>query len=219
MELNWFSPLPPAETDIAHYTKRLLPALSSAAKVTLWTDQHSWDRGLHEFANVRVYRLNRMPWPEINRADMTCYQIGNNPRFHGPIWQVSLQHAGVVVLHDFRLHHFFDGLFRVQSRDRTSYLALMQKYYGTQGRRDAGESYDTDARNIDHMAEQYPLTDPALENALGVIVHTQESFNNLLGNHQWPLVYAPLPFPSIQTALAVNLRTKDQYAPNSILSI
>src|SRR6266567_1608231 len=112
MELNWFSPLPPAATDIAHYNKRLIPALSSAAKVTLWTDQHSWDRGLHEFANVRVYRLNRMPWPEIKRADMTCYQIGNNPRFHGPIWQVSLQHAGVVVLHDFRLHHFFDGLFR-----------------------------------------------------------------------------------------------------------
>src|SRR3990172_10003849 len=113
MKLNWFSPLPPAKTDIAHYTKRLLPALSTVAEVTLWTEQRTWDRELENYAEVRSYRNRGIRWLELNRADMTVYQMGNNPRFHGTLWEISRLHGGVVVLHDLRLHHFFDGLYRV----------------------------------------------------------------------------------------------------------
>jgi glycosyltransferase involved in cell wall biosynthesis len=194
MKLNWFSPLPPAQTDIAHYTKRLLPALSAVAEVKLWTDQRTWDRELEKFAEIRSFRQDRISWAELNRADMTFYQIGNNPRFHGTIWQVCRLHAGVVVLHDFRLHHFFDGLFRVKFRDRNSYLAMMEKYYGEEGRRDAAHCYQNQAKNIEYMAERYPLTQLALENALGTIVHTQESFSSLAENQRSPLAYAALPF-------------------------
>ncbi len=194
MKLNWFSPLPPAKTDIAHYTTRVLPALLQLADVTLWTDQDKWDRGVEQYAEVRPYRLNRVPWVDLNRADANIYQLGNNPLFHGAIWQVSRLHAGVVVLHDFRLHHFFDGLYRVQWRDLNSYLAVMEMYYGEEGRREAAESFGNDARNIQYMAERYPLTQLALENALGVIVHTQESYDALALEAKWPIVYAPLPF-------------------------
>ena len=194
MKLNWFSPLPPAKTDIAHYTTRMLPALSQLASVVLWTDQDKWDNGVEQYAEVRHYRLNRMPWVDLNRADANIYQIGNNPLFHGAIWQVSRLHAGVVVLHDFRLHHFFDGLYRVQWRDLNSYLAVMEMYYGEEGRREAAESFRNDARNIQYMAERYPLTHLALENALGVIVHTQESYDALAPAAKWPIVSAPLPF-------------------------
>lgn len=208
MKLNWFSPLPPAETDIAHYTKRLLPALSSVAEVTLWTNQPNWERELQKFARVRRYQLNRLPWVELNRADMTFYQIGNNPRFHGAIWQISRLHAGVIVLHDFRLHHFFDGLYRVERRDRDSYLALMERYYGKQGRLDAAQSYANEAPNIAYMAEKYPLTNLALENALGVLVHSRDSFDSLERNQQWPMAYAPLPFPSEMTNIAAAQRNR-----------
>src|SRR5882672_433535 len=179
MKLNWFSPLPPAKTDIAHYTARVLPALARLAEITLWTDQRNWDKALEQHAEVRTYRIQRMPWAELNRADASFYQIGNNPLYHGAIWQVSRLHAGIVVLHDFSLHHFFDGLYRVQWRDLTSYLAVMETYYGETGRLDAAESYDNDARNIGYMAERYPLTQLAVENALGVVVHTKESFTAL----------------------------------------
>src|SRR6202022_2980726 len=120
MKLNWFSPLPPAKTDIAHYTTRLLPALSRLAQVTLWTDQRDWEKTLEKHVAVRSYRLDRLPWVELNRADACLYQIGNNPLFHGSIWQISRLHAGIVVLHDLRLHHFFDGLYRVKWRDLDS---------------------------------------------------------------------------------------------------
>ncbi len=194
MKINWFSPLPPAKTDIAHYTTRVLPALSALADVTLWTDQREWDPALKAQAEVRTFKLARMPWAELNRADANFFQIGNNPLFHGPIWQISRLHAGVVVLHDLRLHHFFDGLFRVKWRDLNSYLAAMENYYGEVGRRDAIECFHNDARNIAYMAERYPLTQLAVENALGVVVHTQETYDALASDSLCPIVLAPLPF-------------------------
>lgn len=194
MKLNWFSPLPPAKTDIAHYTKRLLPSLSSVAELTLWTDQRSWDRELEHYATVRTYRHQGIRWLELNRADMTVYQIGNNPRFHGTIWEISRLHRGVMVLHDLRLHHFFDGLYRVKYRDKKSYLAIMEKYYEQAGREDGAVCYQSNARNIDYMAQRYPLTELAVENALGVLVHTEEALENLRLVRRWPLAYAPLVF-------------------------
>src|SRR3712207_5618000 len=107
MKINWFSPLPPAKTDIAHCTARVLPALAERARVTLWTDEASWDPGLERYAAVRRYRPDAPPWTELNRADANVYHIGNNYLFHGSIWQVSRRLPGIVVMHDVRLHDFF----------------------------------------------------------------------------------------------------------------
>lgn len=209
MKINWFSPLPPARTDIAHYTTRVLPALCSLADITLWTDQREWDQALNKQVEVRTFRLGRMPWVELNRADANIYQIGNNPQFHSSIWQISRLHAGIVVLHDFRLHHFFDDIFRVKWRDLDSYCAVMENYYGPEGRRDAIESFNSNARNITYMAERYPLTDLAVKNQLGVIVHTQETFDALTKEALSPVMLAPLPFAAGPTSSHVqNLANK-----------
>lgn len=195
LRINWFSPLAPAQTDIAHYTARILPALAKRAVVTLWTDQPEWDKGLATYAEVKRYHLRKMSWAEINRAGISFFQIGNNPLFHGNIWQVSRQLGGVVVLHDFRLHHFFDGLYRPHG-DLTGYLKAMTRYYGSESRNDAVNSFRTNARNIDYMAERYPLTEHALENAIGVVVHTDEAFAELSSRTEAPLAMIPLPFPA-----------------------
>jgi glycosyltransferase involved in cell wall biosynthesis len=194
MKLNWFSPLPPAPTDIGHYTTRVLEALSAQAEVTLWTDQASWDSRLNQHAEVRRYKLRRMPWAELNRGDMSVYHIGNNQLFHGPIWQVSQRHPGIVVLHDLRLQHFFAGLYINRWRDLEAYLTQMEFYYGEAGRTDAAALAINKGLDIDEMAERYPLTLLALENALGVLVHTEEAFHQLKSMNLWPVAYAPLPF-------------------------
>ena len=194
MKLNWFSPLPPARTDIAHYTTRVLAALRGYAEVTLWTDQDKWDSGLDEYAEVRRYKLRRIEWAELNRGDMSIYHIGNNPLFHGSIWQVSQRHPGVVVLHDLRLHHFFAGLYRDRWRDLEAYLVQMEFYYGERGRTDAAAWAVNKGVGINEMAERYPLTLLGLENALGVLVHTEEGSDQLKRMNLWPVVYAPLPF-------------------------
>ena len=145
MRLDWFSPLPPAPTDIARSMAQLLPALAARAEVRLWTDRDEWDPALEELAEVRRYRADQVPWEELNRSDLCIYHLGNAKEFHAAIWSVSRRHSGLVVLHD---------------------------------------------------PERYPLTSLALENALGVLVHSRPAFDALAERNRWPVIHAPLPCPA-----------------------
>jgi len=193
MKINWFCPLPPAKTSIADdYLVGILPALSKDAELTLWTDQSNWDRNLENVARVRSYDPRRMNWPELHHADATFYNIGNNHLFHTSIWQVGRQHPGIVILHDLRVHNFFESLYRGQWRDTAGYLAQMKRCYGAAGLRAANE-FINGAVNIDYLTEHYPLTPLALENCLAVVVHTQEALAQVEALKQWPVALASLP--------------------------
>jgi len=194
MNLNWFSPLPPARTGIADYVSEVLPALTERAHVTLWTDQTKWDPSIEKHAEVRTYRLEQIPWVELNRADLNFYNLGNNHLFHGSIWQVARRQPGAVILHDLRLHEFFDSLYRHQWQDTAGYLAQMETHYGEEGRNAAAESVKNGATAMHSLAERYPLTALALENSLGVLVHTREAYRELQQANRWLVAYAPLPF-------------------------
>jgi len=194
MKINWFCPLPPAKTSIADdYLVGILPALANQTELILWTDQSTWDRNLENLAPVRRYDPDRISWPELNQADVTFYNIGNNHLFHAAIWQVSRRHPGIVVLHDLRVHNFFDSLYRRQWSDVAGYLAQMKRYYGDEGLRAAKDLVNSGAANIDFMIEHYPLTPLALENCLAAVVHSDEAFARVAAMREWPVVHASLP--------------------------
>jgi len=193
MKINWFCPLPPAKTSIAgDYLAGILPSLSQHSELTLWTDQSQWDRNLEQFAKVRRYDPHRLSWPELNQDDVTFYNVGNNHFFHASIWQVSRQHPGIVVLHDLRVHNFFDSLYRAQWRDLAGYFDAIKRYYGADGL-SAAKEFVNGAINIDFMTEHYPLTPHALENCLAVVVHTAEAFEQVEAMRQWPVAQVSLP--------------------------
>ncbi|NJM60313.1 MAG: hypothetical protein HC849_09175 [Oscillatoriales cyanobacterium RU_3_3] len=81
MKINWFSPLLPTKTDIAHYTSRVLSDLHKQAEITLWTDEKIWSSDLEQQAKVRWYDPKRLPSADIDRADINIYHIGNNASF------------------------------------------------------------------------------------------------------------------------------------------
>ena len=193
MKINWFCPLPPAKTSIADdYLAGILPSLSRQCELTLWTAQSDWDRELEQVARVRHFDPYAISWPELHKADVTFYNIGNNHLFHGSIWQVSRRHPGIVILHDLRVHQFFDSLYRAQWRDVAGYLAQMKRHYGDEGLRVASE-FVSGVVNIDFMSQRYPLTALALEDCLAVLVHSPEAFEQVEAMKQWPIALASLP--------------------------
>lgn len=192
MKLNWFSPLPPAETEIASYTRGLLPELSKRAEVVLWTDQREWDTDLEDYARVRSYEWDSIPWSEVNKADMTLYNLGNNPIFHEAIWQVSIRHPGIVILHDLFLHDLFFRLYTGTSAQPSAYVNVMESYYGEAGRSHAVRFLDY-KDDPGGMSARYPLTSHGLLNSLGALVHSRGAYDFLADEYPRPTAYTPLP--------------------------
>ena len=211
MKLNWFSPLPPAKTGIADYSFGILPELSSRAEVTLWTDRPGWDPKLEQYAKVRQYQPDRIDWVELNRAELSFYNIGNNHLHHAAIWQVSRQSPGIVILHDVRLHDFFESLYRGHWRDQAAYLTLIERHYGEEGLRIATEFVSARHGDYDFMAQRFSMTGAVLENALGAVVHTKDGFDELKVAHRCPVFYAPLPSAPILKSAKTDGRPPQPY--------
>src|SRR5207247_9145083 len=112
VKVAYYSPFPPERTGIADYSALLLPAL-------------------RERVQVEVVRRGRRRAPRD--VDVALYHLGNNPVAHAWILAALRRRRGVVVLHDFVLHHLIAGL-TVGRGDATGYLDAMQRDAGVLGR-------------------------------------------------------------------------------------
>jgi glycosyltransferase involved in cell wall biosynthesis len=172
VKLNLFSPLPPTRSDIARLTVHMSPHLAREAELIIWSSEPEWEFKPPGGVTVRHYELQRPPWREINQADATFYQMGNDPRYHHAIWRMSQQHPGIVILHDLMMQHFFSGLvFHDRGMNRRQYLELVERHHGIKGRVLA-EAHLQGLLATEELAQRCPLTEAATENALAVVVHS-----------------------------------------------
>jgi glycosyltransferase involved in cell wall biosynthesis len=152
MRVAYYSPLPPSRSGIADYSALLLPALAERVEVVV----------------ARPGRLRRDP-----RADVFLYHVGNDPHAHGWIVEAARRRPGVVVLHEFVLHHLVSGLTLARG-DVDGYLAALEREGGLVGRL-LGHAV-VDAR-IDPLWEtrpqDFPLAAGILELATGLVVHSR----------------------------------------------
>lgn len=213
MKLNWFSPLPPTRSEIARQTTNLLPLLAQEAEVVVWSSETQWQLEAGSLATVRHYDANYPPWLQLSEADVTFYQMGNDPRYHHAIWRVSQRHPGIVILHDLKLQHFFFGLvYYGLGLNRRQYLELVERYHGSSGRVLA-ESHMRGLLGLEDLAEQCPLTGGVTENALAVIVHSEAAHVSL--SEETAVAYLPLgvgaPPPTQVARLSSSLSNAEVY--------
>jgi glycosyltransferase involved in cell wall biosynthesis len=155
MRVAYFSPLPPERTGISEYSELLLPALRRRIDVDV------------------VPRGRTSPAD----ADVCLYHVGNNPDAHGWIVEALRRRPGVVVLHDFVLHHLVAGL-TLGRRDGPGYLGAMQREAGVAGRLLAHGVLDGIVPPLwEVRPEDFPLAGEVLEHAAksggGLIVHSR----------------------------------------------
>src|SRR5207244_865978 len=84
MRVAYYSPMPPSRSGVADYSALLLPALAERVEVVI----------------AKPGRFRREP-----AADIALYHVGNDAQAHGWIVEALRRRRGVVVLHDFVLHH------------------------------------------------------------------------------------------------------------------
>ena len=152
MKVAYFSPMPPERTGIADYSALLLPALGDRLDVT-------------------VVKRGRRKAPR--GTDVSLYHVGNNPDAHAWIVDALHREPGVVVLHDFVLHHLVAGM-TVGRRNGHGYLDAMEREYGVVGRLLAHGVLDKRIPPLwESRPADFPLASFVLEHATGVIVHSR----------------------------------------------
>ena len=153
MKVAYYSPFPPERTGISEYSELLVPALA------------------------RRIELEVVPRGATRDADVGLYHVGNNPDAHGWIVEALRRRPGVVVLHDFVLHHLVAGL-TLGRRDGPGYLGAMQREAGVPGRLLAHGVLDGIVPPLwEVRPEDFPLAGEVLEHAAkpggGLIVHSR----------------------------------------------
>jgi glycosyltransferase involved in cell wall biosynthesis len=152
VRVAYYSPLPPERSGIADYSALLLPALEEKLEINVVRDG--------------ARRVDR-------RADLAVYHIGNDPQAHGWIVEALTRRPGVVVLHDFVLHHLVAGM-SIGSGDQNLYLDALQRDAGVVGRLLAHGVIDGLVPPLwETRAADFPLTREVLTYATGIIVHSR----------------------------------------------
>lgn len=167
-KLAYVSPLPPERTGIADYSAELLPVLAKYYDIEVVVAQEqvsdTWVQTKCPIRDSQWLRSN------AHKMDRVLYHVGNSP-FHQHMFSLIEEIPGTVVLHDF----FLSGLLSyLENFDIIKYAwvhALYQShgYLAVQERYHESESGDVQTK--------YPVNLPILQNAQGVIVHSDYSRN------------------------------------------
>jgi glycosyltransferase involved in cell wall biosynthesis len=150
VKVAYYSPLPPSRSGIADYSTLLLPALGERVEIVLAREG------------------SRAP-----DADVALYHVGNDPEAHGWIVDALRKRPGVVVLHEYVLHHLVAGITIGRGNGR-GYLEAMERDLGVAGRLLGLGVLDNLLPLLwETQPERFPLAGVVLDHTRGLIVHSR----------------------------------------------
>ena len=152
MKVAYFSPLPPSTSGIADYSALLIPALEGRLEVEV----------------VRPGRTR-----PVAGADVALCHIGNDPGAHAWIVDALRRRPGVVVMHDFVIHHLVAGM-TIGRNDGHAYLTAMEREAGVAGRMLGWGVLEGRVPPLwEVRPTEFPMAGEVLDRATGVIVHSR----------------------------------------------
>lgn len=166
LRLAYVSPLQPLRSGISDYSAELLPVLAAHYDIEVVVAQERVaDSWVGEHCPVRS-----IDWFCEHAADFDriLYQFGNS-RFHSHMFDLLQRHPGAVTLHDF----FLSGVLADGEQTGTLPAAWSRALYHSHGYAAWRERF----RSADPGAAiwRYPCNLEVLQNALGIIVHSENS--------------------------------------------
>ncbi|HEY0734247.1 MAG TPA: glycosyltransferase, partial [Herpetosiphonaceae bacterium] len=168
--IAYCSPVNPVESGISDYSEELLPYLGQYAEVSLFVDRGLAPTNPELRRHLAVHAIDELPALQRKRPfDAVVYHMGNSPA-HGAIYEMSRQVQGVIVLHEWVLHHFKLWHAAERRKDIGAYLREMQQRYGAEGERVARKM---SRGQLQDAAFSFPLVEDLIERAQGLIGHSR----------------------------------------------
>ena len=210
--VHWVSPIPHAETDIGHYTARILPELAEHCDLVLWTDALTWDRSLERYCTIRQLDPDHILPRDFAAAlpgqgiDTVFVHIGNSWVFHAGFLRLVQRIPSVIVLHDLAIQELTIDAIRNNLFDRQSYEAEMRRWYGPDGLTRAQDVLDDKLPTL-KIVKDMPGFETTLNRAVSVLTHTPAAFEAVQARAAVPAYRLDLPFrPSAAAPTAARAR-------------
>ena len=169
--IAYASPLNPAASGISDYSEELLPYLARYAEITPYIADGLRPSNAELLRHMDVRQLSRLERDQRRKPyDAIIFQMGNSVENHAAIWAALRRTPGVVVLHEFVLHHFMLGYAAVTRRNVELYRAEAVQRYGPEGARVAELMLHG---RLTQAAFDMPFCESVLDAADGVIAHSR----------------------------------------------
>jgi glycosyltransferase involved in cell wall biosynthesis len=177
VRIAFVSPLPPLDSGIADYAATLAPGLAATGlAIDLFFE------GRTPPPAPLATRLAARPVRELAaRAgdyDVLLYHLGNSLQHHAGMLELLLELPGVVVLHEYMLHHLFRER-TLAAGDAAGYVEEMRYAAGETGRRAARRQLDTH-HPLDIWA--FPLFERVVDRSRAVFVHSRFAADRILAS-------------------------------------
>ena len=164
--LAYISPLPPENSGISDYSAELLPELAHFYHIEVIIAQQlisdAWVRVNCPIRNIKWFREH------AHEFDRVLYHFGNSS-FHDHMFALLHDHPGVVVMHDFFLSDVI-AYQDISGGNPNSWARALMTSHGW-----PAVIARFQAPEINSVVEEYPCNLQVLQDALGVIVHSDYS--------------------------------------------
>jgi FkbM family methyltransferase len=216
MKIAWFTPFPPEKSAIGEYSLIILKELCKRdIEVVLWLDFDYDSRQIGLNAPVLNYSKNPGLLDLLSSYDLIVYNIGNNFENHYQLYEISLRFPGVVILHDYVLHHFFAAYYLAHNANPLGYIDAMYKAHGDEGREIAqavvSRMSGPPIWETDEVIN-FPMNKLAISKAYAVITHSSFVLEKLKEHYKG--IIKKIDFPSKPMVLSGGKTRKELDIPD-----
>jgi glycosyltransferase involved in cell wall biosynthesis len=192
--IAYASPLNPAASGISDYSEELLPYLARYADITPYVADGLRPSNANLLRHMDVRPLSRLARDHRRLPyDAIVYHMGNSVENHAAIWDALRRVPGIVVMHEYVLHHFMLGYAAVVRRDAEFYRAEAAQRYGSKGAQVADLMLHG---RMTEAAFELPFCESVLDAAEGVIAHSSYVLDRVAAlRPQLPAGLAPMGVP------------------------
>ncbi len=167
--IAYASPFNPVASGISDYSEELVPYLGCYVELTLYHDDGLRLSNLMLGKHCELRPLSRLERDQQRKPyDAIIYHMGNSAAHHA-IWHTMQRVPGIVVMHEYVLHHFMLQYYATSLGAIERYRAEAARRYGPEGERIANLMMH--GRFVE-AAFELPFCEDVLNTAQGLIAHS-----------------------------------------------
>ena len=164
------SPVNPVESGISDYSEELLPYLGQYIDITVFVDNDVQPTNRSMLQALRVEKIGNLANLHAQQPfDAILYHMGNSPA-HSSFLTALQRLPGVVVLHDYVLHHLMLWHAANRLKNMNIYREAMTRRYGVDGTRVASMM---ERGQLSDAVFAMPLSESVIERATALIGHSR----------------------------------------------